>query len=135
MEATLESILRMKTFFQLLAFSLCFATILVAQDKPGATQDAQGKPYTSQLHIKAGLGCEACHGTGKKAPVEADKCLECHESFKAVSERTQDMKPNPHANHLVKMNSVECTDCHHGHKTNEVVCKTCHQDFDFSRHK
>ncbi|WP_420239010.1 cytochrome c3 family protein [Telmatobacter bradus] len=127
----------MKTRFYLLiaaASVLLFSAIVFAQDA-APTMMVNGKPTTAKKHIDSGLECSACHGEGKKTAVESDKCLECHESFKAVSERTTDMKPNPHANHLVNDDGVECTQCHHGHKANTVVCLRCHTNFNFDRHK
>jgi hypothetical protein len=117
--------------------SCCFlvATCAAAQQKPAAPSSAPSKPFLAQRHISAGLECASCHGEGKKIPVKSAKCLECHESFKAVAERTKDMNPNPHANHLVDTDSVECTQCHHGHKTDEIVCLDCHQNFTFDRKK
>jgi len=92
-------------------------------------------PTTAELHIDMGLQCESCHGDGKKGPVDSDKCLECHKSFAAVAVKTQDMKPNPHANHMVDSGELECTQCHHGHEQMTVICLRCHQNFTFHRHK
>jgi fumarate reductase flavoprotein subunit len=123
----------------ILTAALLAATVgltgLSAQNQSAPLTTADGKPTLAKKHIDNGLDCAACHGEGKKQPVEADKCLECHESFKAVSERTKDMKPNPHTNHLVESDGVECTQCHHGHKATTVVCLRCHTNASFDRHK
>jgi fumarate reductase flavoprotein subunit len=119
----------------MVAGTLALSAALYAQNTTPPLTTAGGKPTTAQKHLDAGLTCKECHGEGRKAPVEADKCLECHESFKAVSERTKDMKPNPHANHLVESDTLECTQCHHGHKAMTIVCQRCHQSFTFDRKK
>lgn len=112
---------------------LLAGTFALAQQAPSSA--AQTKPMLAQRHISSGLECASCHGEGKKTPVQSAKCLECHESFKAVSERTKDMTPNPHANHLVDTGTLECTQCHHGHKASEIVCTSCHDNFTFDRKK
>lgn len=122
-------------FTTLLLAAFACTTAMSAQNQTAPLTTPDGKPTTAKKHIDNGLDCTACHGEGKKQPVESDKCLECHESFKAVSERTKDMKPNPHANHLVDSDGVECTQCHHGHKAMTVVCLRCHASFTFDRHK
>jgi hypothetical protein len=119
----------------LLSCGFLVATCVSAQQKSAASSSAPARPFLAQQHAAAGLKCASCHGEGKKTPVESAKCLECHESFKAVAERTKDMKPNPHANHLVDTGTLECTDCHHGHKASEIACTNCHNNFNFTRKK
>lgn len=127
--------MRIKVLASTLVLALVASGVTLLAQNAASLTTPDGKPTTAKKHIDSGLDCTACHGEGKKQPVESDKCLECHESFKAVSERTTDMKPNPHANHLVEGDGVECTQCHHGHKANTVVCLRCHSSFNFDRHK
>ncbi len=93
----------------------------------------QTKPFTSNRHLALGLQCADCHGEGKKQPVKGDKCLECHQSFEEVAKRTQDVKPNPHSNHITEDGDIECTQCHQGHKADVVYCATCHKGMTFKR--
>jgi fumarate reductase flavoprotein subunit len=87
------------------------------------------KPLSNQ-HIDLGLTCESCHGTGEKKPVTMEKCLSCHESYAAVAEKTKDLGPNPHDNHLA---GLDCTKCHQGHKPQVVYCQTCHAGMEFRK--
>jgi fumarate reductase flavoprotein subunit len=112
-----------------LAFFTLSATLLASQLAFGQ----ETKPFTANRHITAGLECKSCHGEGKKQPVTGDKCLECHTSFEEVAKRTQDMKPNPHENHITESTDLDCTKCHQGHKADVVYCTNCHTGLTFKR--
>jgi hypothetical protein len=100
--------------------------------KPGFTEDV--KPYMSDRHVTKGMECKSCHGdaTPQKA-VETAKCLECHKSYDELSKKTGDMSPNPHSNHIVDSQDLDCTSCHHAHKANELYCNQCHSDMEMQR--
>jgi fumarate reductase flavoprotein subunit len=91
------------------------------------------RPATADRHKANGVECAGCHRTGKKEPVTSDACLSCHQSFEEVAKRTAALTPNPHANHFIKDNDVECTSCHHGHTADEVACARCHRGMIFER--
>ena len=104
------------------------ATTNAAAPKPTSpAQDAGADSAVSELHVAAGLECASCHGPAEqKAPVESDRCLECHTSFEEVAKRTVALKPNPHANHYVETGVAECVGCHHGHQPRTLLCTECH---------
>ncbi len=102
------------------------------KNKPGFTDDV--KPYLSDRHVAKGMECTSCHGdTTPQKPVETAKCLECHTSFDEISKKTVDMSPNPHSNHLIDSQDVDCNFCHHAHKVNEIGCTQCHADMELKR--
>jgi len=103
-----------------------------ASAKAGFTDDV--KPYLSDRHVAKGMECKSCHGdTTPQKPVETAKCLECHKSFDEVAKKTADMSPNPHSNHIVDSQDLDCTSCHHAHKANELYCSQCHADMEMQR--
>ena len=80
------------------------------------------------------MECTSCHGdTTPQKPVETAKCLECHKSFDEVAKKTADMSPNPHSNHIVDSQDLDCSSCHHAHKANELYCTQCHADMEMQR--
>ena len=80
------------------------------------------------------MECTSCHGdTTPQKPVETAKCLECHTSFDELSKKTVDMSPNPHSNHIIDSQDLDCSSCHHAHKANELYCTTCHADMELKR--
>lgn len=81
-------------------------------------------PQRSSKHLNRGLDCAICHGTDDpgKRPAMA-KCLECHDSYQAVAERSRDKVPNPHASHL---GQPRCTECHSEHGGSVLLCSRCH---------
>ncbi len=83
-------------------------------------------------HSTQGLGCPDCHGAVRKqAPVQTMKCLECHESGKAIAERTAKVKPtNPHDNRHFGTEG-DCRLCHREHAKSENFCLPCHDRFNF----
>lgn len=107
-----------------LAAAFLFAQFAIGQE---------AKHFTADKHVAKGLDCAACHGDGPKKPVHGAKCLECHTSFEEVAKKTTDIKPNPHANHIVESSDLECTECHQGHKADVVYCANCHSGLAFKR--
>jgi len=104
---------------------LLWTGIVIAQDQ-GA--------FTADRHKTRGLACDPCHGEAQpKTPATSKACLTCHESLKAVSERTKDFERNPHDNHLTEATDVECTQCHQGHKADTPVCHQCHEGMKFEK--
>ncbi len=82
--------------------------------------------HLADRHADRGVSCVACHGV--KAPkagakVDQAKCLKCHGSLDKVAERTKGVSPNPHYNHLVGLN---CLECHRGHAEGVNLCAQCH---------
>jgi hypothetical protein len=115
------------------------------------------KPYVESFgnpnllvskHKEQGLNCESCHERSAETvkeekaryknkeysdPIEqrlyeADFCLTCHESYKAVAERTQHLKEewgrNPHESH---MGEIDCSECHKMHGPSKFICSECHK--------
>jgi hypothetical protein len=90
---------------------------------------AQQKQEIKDVHGKLGVSCKDCHGD--KSPPQVPKretCLTCHKSYAAVAERTEKLKPNPHASHD---GWVACTDCHSTHGTSRLYCNGCHNFTNF----
>ena len=85
---------------------------------------SQQQPEMKDIHGKLGLSCKDCHGD-KNPPQAPDRetCLKCHQSYKAVAERTAKLNPNPHASHD---GDVQCTQCHSTHGTPRLYCNGCH---------
>jgi len=108
--------------------SLLFLALLVGAVSALAVANTT-KPLADR-HKDVGLTCDACHGDGPQKPVTMSKCLACHESYAKIAERTKELEPNPHDNHLI---DLECTKCHIGHKTQENYCRSCHADMEFTK--
>ena len=85
---------------------------------------AQSMPLKG-AHKAMNLPCEACHGKAavKEVPQE-EACMKCHQSRKAVQEKTAKLKPNPHFGHD---DTVSCFDCHKEHEDSVLICDQCHQ--------
>jgi Cytochrome c3 len=110
------------------------AKTAAADDSKKAAFTDDVKPYLSDRHVAKGMECTSCHGdTTPQKPVETPKCLECHTSFDEISKKTVDMSPNPHANHLIDSQDIDCSSCHHAHKANELYCTQCHADMEMLR--
>lgn len=91
-----------------------------------AAFSAEAGGYLADRHAARGGACVSCHGV--KAPkagakVNEAQCLKCHGSLDKVAERTKNVKPNPHYNHLVGLN---CLECHRGHQKGVNMCADCH---------
>lgn len=91
-----------------------------------------GNAYASQFladrHVAHGVPCSACHGKAtpvKGSTVDQKACLACHKSLDNVAKMSEKkgVDPNPHYNHLVGLN---CLECHQGHKEGKNLCGTCH---------
>jgi hypothetical protein len=96
-----------------------------AQEERGSTADR---------HKKRDLACDACHGAAQpKEPALPQACLPCHKSIEAVAEKTKELKPNPHQNHITEQSDLECTQCHHGHKADTPLCHQCHEGMKFEK--
>jgi hypothetical protein len=86
---------------------------------------AQQKQEIKDIHGKLGMSCKDCHGDKSLPQVpERETCLKCHKSYAAVAERTDKLKPNPHASHD---GDVACTNCHSTHGTPRLYCNGCHE--------
>lgn len=107
--------------------ALCFGAVLLTANLGVAIDQ---KTPLADKHKALGLSCEDCHGSGLKKAVPMEKCLGCHESYAKVAERTKELLPNPHDNHLI---DLECSKCHLGHKPQANYCQTCHVDMEFKR--
>lgn len=76
-------------------------------------------------------GCAVCHDTNAvtAANVPDDeralnqKCETCHGDYKALAEKTKDLRFNPHASHL---GDINCTVCHAAHEKPKLACNDCH---------
>ena len=55
-------------------------------------------------------------------PVQA-QCLECHGGLAGLAEKTKAVTPNPHANH---MGRVQCNACHSWKTAPKLMCNDCH---------
>lgn len=112
----------MKKMLTAAGFLLVSCLVLSGSDK--------SRQPLADTHKANGVSCEDCHGKGPKKALEMEKCLECHESYAKVAERTKGLKPNPHDSHLLEL---DCTSCHHSHKAFELYCNTCHGDMTFEK--
>ena len=127
---------------------ICFAAVAmllvigaaISQEaqQPQKTQATTEKKPTSDRHKDRGLTCGVCHGgeAEPKSDAPPKSCLTCknHDSLKTVAERTNSNKGfkfNPHHNHILETNDLECTQCHQAHKADNVVCYNCHQGMKF----
>lgn len=90
--------------------------------------------FTADRHKALKIKCQGCHGVAKPkkaAPPEA--CDKCHQSLEAVAERTANLKPNPHKNHITEGSEVACTQCHGAHKADDIACERCHMGLKFEK--
>jgi hypothetical protein len=90
---------------------------------------AQQTREIKDMHGKLGVSCRDCHGDKSPSQVpERETCLKCHKSYAAVAERTEKLKPNPHASHD---GDVSCMNCHSTHGTSRLYCIGCHNFTNF----
>ncbi len=111
-------------------------------------EGAANKELLVYSHFQAGVGCTECHerteeeiahekevyksGDYEKTlytrEYDADFCFRCHESYKALAERSEHLKQalgrNPHESH---MGEVPCYECHKAHQPSRLVCSECHK--------
>lgn len=87
---------------------------------------AQAADFLADRHVARGVECKTCHLTATPQPgakVKSQTCNGCHVSLDKVAERTKDMTPNPHYNHLI---GTDCQECHKGHQQSQNLCANCH---------
>jgi hypothetical protein len=90
--------------------------------------------FLADRHKDRGVACTVCHGDeNPPKPAAGEKCMACHKSLEAISERTKDYDKNPHENHLTGSMNVSCVQCHNGHKADEPVCGRCHSGMKFEK--
>ena len=101
-------------------------------------QTIQEKKPTADRHKERGVTCSVCHDgeVEPKSAASPKSCLTCknHGSLNVVAERTnmdKGYKFNPHNNHILESNDLECTQCHQAHKDETIVCYNCHQAMKF----
>ena len=59
-------------------------------------------------------------------PSPKSQCLQCHQSYDALAEKTKNLEPNPHKSHLGAVNCVECHKADKPSKQPELMCNSCH---------
>ncbi len=92
---------------------------------------AQAGAQLGDMHVKAGVKCEVCHGPDMKNPEypTIETCTKCHNTKDLVA-KTKDVKPtNPHTSpHYA--DQLDCTNCHMMHEESQNFCAQCH-NFNF----
>lgn len=63
-------------------------------------------------------------------PAQA-QCLACHGDHAALAEKTNTIAPNPHANH---MGRVQCNACHYWKGESKLMCNDCHSFPELQKH-
>lgn len=110
------------------AFGAAAACAMLLTASFGASAAEQ---FGADRHAKAGVKCEACHGSDMKNPQmpSTQVCAGCH-NVDALVEKTAKMKPtNPHTSpHYGK--ELDCTNCHYMHEKSQDFCAQCH-NFNF----
>lgn len=100
--------------------ALLAAGVLALSGSAGAAD------FLADRHGARGVECKTCHQTATPAPgavVSSKACDGCHGGLDKVAERTKDMVPNPHYNHLI---NTDCQECHKGHQPSQNLCGSCH---------
>ena len=70
------------------------------------------------------VGISSKHASlGLKAEPAAAQCLACHGGWTALAAATKGVSPNPHANHMGK---VQCNACHSWNGESRLMCADCH---------
>jgi fumarate reductase flavoprotein subunit len=111
---------------------LVFAVILVCASGFYSFAGVEGteKGFLADRHAEYG-SCFICHDEEKPeagAFVDWSKCMECHEEYVELGERTKAYgENNPHLSHL---GEPDCTICHMGHMESSLYCVSCHNDLD-----
>ena len=94
--------------------SVCIAAAPAFAQAPAAPHGSHAK-----------LACTTCHA-GQKTMTAPDQkvCLQCHVSYEELGKKTANLEPNPHDNHMGKVN---CEDCHKANQAKpELMCNSCH---------
>ena len=105
-------------------------TIEEAVKQAGLPVEAVMETVAEYNKAARSVDCAACHevkAPAEGAEVDTQKCLACHVSLKAVSEkihaRGNAQSPDPHVNHSLGLN---CVECHKGHEQSVNMCSRCH---------
>ena len=94
-----------------------------------AVSAADAMPKVKPHHEKVLTDCGTCHTKenaigGNAFVVPKDEtCIACHGDYKALAEKTKDLRFNPHASHL---GDINCTVCHAAHEKPKLACNDCH---------
>ena len=105
---------------------LCVGAVAAALWSASAISEEE-KPFMADRHKERSLACTVCHKEAEpKTAASPEACLACHQSIEAVAQKTADLKPNPHKNHVTEASDLECTQCHQGHKADTPICHQCH---------
>lgn len=111
-------------FYRSALAALAAGAMLACAAFPSAA--AEGGKFLADRHMARGVVCVSCHGTQSPQPgakVKTENCNACHQSLDAVAKRTAKVDPNPHYNHLV---GLDCVECHKGHRQSVNMCAGCH---------
>jgi hypothetical protein len=95
--------------------------------KPVKQTSLRGRLSLMHLHGLNEVGCGDCHeDLTQPEPLESADCLQCHDSYEFVVEKTVFLEPfNPHAStHYGKKQA--CDICHFIHEKSEYLCADCH---------
>ncbi|MDO5532952.1 cytochrome c3 family protein [Sutterella sp.] len=109
-------------------FTMIISGALLAFSLAALSPAATAGGMLADRHGERGIACASCHGNNPPAPgakVDQKACLACHGSLDKVAERTKAKKldPDPHYNHLV---GLDCLECHRGHQQSVNMCGSCH---------
>ena len=98
--------------------------------KPEKHTSLRGKLSLMHLHGLNEVGCGDCHESATAPePVTSKGCLNCHEGFESVVEKTKFLEPfNPHISKHYGAKQ-ECDICHFVHEKSENLCASCHDVF------
>jgi nitrate/TMAO reductase-like tetraheme cytochrome c subunit len=116
----------------------------VAHQLPEGVSAIGGARTPKPHHVKAGIGCDACHGTtGIKAAPATETCTQCHDR-PALIKRTERLNRvveeknpasgtmervvkdlNPHNGHHDR-GRLDCFECHREHTQSMNLCSQCH---------
>lgn len=100
--------------------------VLLATAFALSATSASASEFLADRHVARGVSCASCHGVAKPAAgakADGKTCVKCHGNLDKVAEKTKNVKPNPHYNHLV---GLECLECHRGHQKGVYMCSSCH---------
>ncbi|GFO64733.1 cytochrome c3 family protein [Geomonas paludis] len=112
-----------RKFFAALSLLVALGAGMSPAQREASAANIKGK------HGSEGLGCADCHKTDKPtAAAGVEVCLECHEGYDKMAQRTKALHNNPHDSHLGRM---ACLKCHRVHASSEYLCIECHSDFEF----
>lgn len=132
----------MKTIFTKLMIIIlfsCFTTSLIVASESNSLKQFPIMPkndtYTIQnypmdgIHKKLGLSCTDCHSESKGEDYSnamLKTCLQCHESYEKVKERTGHLGHNNNIHQSPHFEDLACDVCHKTHKPSQNLCVQCH---------